>query len=717
MDIGPNGLVNTEAVRAILARFGFTESSAPSEDAIAEILAGLLSTPGDQLGGLPPTDMTMLVQGITTFSRFVSWARIIHSLDEPEGLVIAHDVRWDSFARAMLAAPQDGHFTAISGLWGAWAHRIRQLQILNGLLSVDPELFTFVMLPGRRVVTVDEVVSANNTVKSQAANVQDSTWNALDLIETMVQVADWDEGDVRQAVAALLEKAVKANADLVLMGLIQVPRPWNAIHSELVTKLLAMFLGGHSSHQLVFYRIWQLNRNFLLNALRNYYQENPRNVARVLDVAQELKVLDADNIQRNGNEFIRAALEFLDSKVKDDLSKPDPNAESTSMPLTVQSVALFLRVLRSNGDSMTPEEIDFFKVVRNLCLQLHPRLMNLAPGTEGQEPGLQVVTFPQDVHKETDGYYRQMYEGQISIEDLISLLQRSKVSEDPGDRQIFACMVHTLFDEYRCFEMYYPPKELGMTAVVFGSLIQHQLIDFIPLGIAIRYVLDALRSPPDSNMFQFGLQALLRFEERLPEWPQLGQALMSLPIAQQGHPEIARVVRDAMQGNGATNGNGQQQVNGIVASRGEEPKVPFTAINVDPLHHEMEPSDPTKTLQTSSSSLSTISHRATSMPSWANARKLLKPELYHWFSSYLVLQRISIEPKTMVYMPSSSTASTPLRSFVTSSRNIREGQDAAQLGQDGAVYNRAYFAQESRILAWRVDGGSQQAHPSSQHRL
>lgn len=64
-----------------------------------------------------------------------------------------------------------------------------------------------------------------------------------------------------------------------------------------------------------------------------------------------------------------------------------------------------------------------------------------------------------------------------------------------------------------------------MTAIVFGSLIQHALIDYIPLGIAIRYVLDALRNPPDSNMFRFGVQALMRFQNRLAEWPQLGQAL------------------------------------------------------------------------------------------------------------------------------------------------------------------------------------------------
>ena len=131
-----------------------------------------------------------------------------------------------------------------------------------------------------------------------------------------------------------------------------------------------------------------------------------------------------------------------------------------------------------------------------------------------------------------------------------------------------------------------------MTAVVFGSLIQHQLIDYIPLGIAIRYVLDALREAPESNMFKFGLQALLRFQDRLPEWPQLGQALLALPHVQQSHPDIARMVRAAMSGQAP-----QQQQNGggdgrELSAAPEEEKVPFTALNVDPILDAEEQREP-----------------------------------------------------------------------------------------------------------------------------
>ena len=121
--------------------------------------------------------------------------------------------------------------------------------------------------------------------------------------------------------------------------------------------------------------------------------------------------------------------------------------------------------------------------------------MNLAPGSD-QEPGFSVVTYATDIEAEVDGIYKQMYDEQITIDQVIQLLQQKKTSSNPRDHEIFSCMLHFLFDEYKFFQSFYPARELGMTGYLFGSLIQHQLVDYIPLGIAIRYVLDALQCPP-----------------------------------------------------------------------------------------------------------------------------------------------------------------------------------------------------------------------------
>ena len=78
-----------------------------------------------------------------------------------------------------------------------------------------------------------------------------------------------------------------------------------------------------------------------------------------------------------------------------------------------------------------------------------------------------------------------------------------------------------------------------MTDYLYGSLIQHQLVDYISLGIAIRYIFDTLTCPPDNNLFKFGLQALSHFENRLSEWQPLCHALLRLPHLMEARPELA----------------------------------------------------------------------------------------------------------------------------------------------------------------------------------
>lgn len=676
-DVGEYGTTDQNTVLAIFERFGISESNPPDEEKVSKLIAELLTIEVEQettrSEGERSSESIINAHTIINLiarltSQKISWYRVVRLIDVPEQLNFAFNADWKVLSSIFEFAPMEREQPTISALWGVWGHPVRQVQILDGLTSLskpeksgaNQQSFTFATQPVHSILTQSDV----NDASSDLLN---STWNARELIDTLIGLAELDNANVQASITALLEKGMTSNAVLVLIALYQKPQPWSQIHQELVKKLFAMFLVGHAHHQIAFKRLSEIDLGTLLDYLRASYNDSAMNISRILDVAQEVRIVDRlleshpfffamdfaalasrrdlldldkwlqKEINRNGSDFIRSALEFIDVKVKDDLSKQEPQAEHTSVPLTVHTVATFLRVLRSNGDNMSPEEIDYFKAVRNLCLQLHPRLMNLAPGTEGQEPGLTVVTFTPDVHTEVDGYYRQMYAEQISIEDLISLLQRFKASENERERQVFACMVHTLFDEYRCFEMYYPPRELAMTAIVFGSLIQHQLIDFIPLGIAIRYVLDALRNPPESNMFKFGVQALLRFQDRLPEWPQLGQALLSLPNVQQSHPEIARIVRAAADGTAIPSGN-----NGV--ANGLTSKSPFSAINVEPPPKGVSSQEPDE--QTSDKILFIVNNLSPSNlhDKLIEARRLIKPEIHQWLSSYLVLQRVSIEP-------------------------------------------------------------------------
>lgn len=69
-------------------------------------------------------------------------------------------------------------------------------------------------------------------------------------------------------------------------------------------------------------------------------------------------------------------------------------------------------------------------------------------------------------------------------------------------------------------------------ALLFGQLIHHSLVSSISLGIALRYVLEALRTPggSQSKMARFGATALKQFAGDLAQWPQYCQHLAQVGV-------------------------------------------------------------------------------------------------------------------------------------------------------------------------------------------
>ena len=152
-------------------------------------------------------------------------------------------------------------------------------------------------------------------------------------------------------------------------------------------------------------------------------------------------------------------------------------------------------------------------------------------------PGGESMQFPQDIEEEANSYFQKIYTDTTSIDEVVEVLKRFQKSESPREQSIYVCMVHNLFDEYRYFPKY-PDKPLRTTAVLFGALVQHQLVSNITLGMFLRYVLEALRKPPGSKMCTFGVTALMQFRPRLSEWPQYCQHLIGIPHIAQVLPDL-----------------------------------------------------------------------------------------------------------------------------------------------------------------------------------
>ena len=250
--------------------------------------------------------------------------------------------------------------------------------------------------------------------------------------------------------------------------------------------------------------------------------------------------------------------------------------------VSVENIAISLQILQaldasllSQPDSSGATIGDNLKAVTEACLSAHPSLRGTVPsenagGNSGNNiprgSGTPSPGSSDDVEEMATAYFQKIYTSEQSIGEVVEMLKRFKTSGNAKENEIFACMVHNLFDEYRFFSKY-PEKELRITGILFGTLIQEQLVSSITLGIALRYVLEALRKPPSpagstsssGKMFQFGMFALEQFKGRLHEWPQYCSHIVQIPHLKDGYADLVSEIESAMlesqnraQGNSAT---------------------------------------------------------------------------------------------------------------------------------------------------------------------
>ncbi|GAA6025465.1 hypothetical protein JCM8202_003622 [Rhodotorula sphaerocarpa] len=725
-----------ELVRSILGKFGGLQADDGVEMRVAQQMFELVeyaSREGEAGRGGGGVDVAGWVRGVHELQPALRWGDVIRAYDSPlrAGALPDHHFGLRAFAAVLQNSPSPqptaddphanpvssppglvsnaGGTSAVSGLWTAWTNPALQFTLLDrlvflasappagppGVAPPNSDLASLLNLSNlasvHKVVSLDDAGQSGPAIKALAQSVQNSPWNAFELVRTLVSLGGeaiqaGPNGEVAARVHELLDRGCKTNPELVLVALTQVEKPWNAVHSELVARLLSTFLTGHPAHQLVFLRLYQIDRQFLFAALRDFYAESEMNVTRIVDIAQDLKALDqvlelrpfvlaldlaalasrreylnlekwlTGQFQAHGSQLVRTALEFVGHKVQHELRRQevDNPPEPTTLALNAATIAVFMRVLRAHHELFTGGDVELFKEVRTQCLQLHPRLMNFSPKNTDSEPGMAVTAFSPEIEAECDALYKRMYEQEISVDKVVTALRQAKESDNQHDHEFFACFLHGLFDEHRFFNTY-PANELSLTASLFGDLIQYHLIDFVPLGIAVRYVLDALRNPPDSNWFRFGIQALARFQSRLSEWPQLAHSILSIPHVQQLHPDVANIAQQALlqreeNGGGAGAGApGGVDIGGLASETLESEQTPleperhaFTAIRVD--EDGGDPDAPDE--QTSDKILFIVNNLAPTNFDTKVKDMLdrIEPAHYAWFAHYLVAQRVSIEP-------------------------------------------------------------------------
>lgn len=155
------------------------------------------------------------------------------------------------------------------------------------------------------------------------------------------------------------------------------------------------------------------------------------------------------------------------------------------------------------------------------------------------------VNFPKEVEDEADSYFQKIYntdeKNSMTIDEVLAMLAQFKDSPKNKERDIFRCMIRNLFKEFP-FLAQYPPKELMITGELFGGIIANDYLKCFPLIGALRMMLDAIKKPPNARMFNFATTALDRFRNRLKEFPQFCQHIITAPPFAELPAELAKYI-------------------------------------------------------------------------------------------------------------------------------------------------------------------------------
>ncbi|KAF9433584.1 hypothetical protein BGZ76_009251 [Entomortierella beljakovae] len=687
-EAGPSCCKSVSSVNDIIRQAGYGNTNTVGEQDIACVLGMMVSR-----------QTKSSAENLWDFKNFatvvnkhnIDWVKVIQALDYPD-FRITDASGFEFIVNSFRISEKNGRLFPLEALWGQWNNADGQISLLKALVTAPPKLLEQELASSPRTFTRDQFTQLNIEIPSHASlELESSAWNCIPLVEAVMTLAD--SGD-HEDIKPLLDLGLKSHTELLFLGLVQLKNPWSAYHQDVVSKLLHVYLAGASAvAQFVQPLLWQVNQGLFVSGLLDLYDHDRSSLTKILKITEDFHILNKvlevksftfaidlavlaysrnllaldkwlqNRVAAGQDVFVRACLDFLSERILNDSHQNTP----MNKELPIETIVIFLQVLL--GSPMSPENSVILKNIHSACLQLHPQLTNVTP-VDGAAAGAE-TSFSAEVEQTTSDYYKRIYRGDISIAEMVDLMQRFKNSSDPQEQDIFACMIHDLFDEYRFFNTY-RERELSITSDLFGALIQNQLVSYIPLGIALRYVLDALRSPPGSRMFNFGAQALSRFQSRLQEWPTYCSHLLQIPHLQQVHPEIVRYIHNVLPSAtaAAQEGNHQpldltstvpiqtpvvQEVQrqivqvapvSIVSPKLTAPPV-FTSLNVDTLiagRDDIDYEAPNEQTQDKILFIVNNVSQTNIDIKLAEMKELLRESAYRWFSNYIVVKRASIEP-------------------------------------------------------------------------
>ena len=473
---------------------------------------------------------------------------IFDNLDNPN-FVIKEKKKFECFLNILksLEIIKNNNFDLFFDfIFKKWKNEENQIEFLHYLITnPQTETFTFKNFKGQRT---KQQFDLNFSISKSSNSFLIEPWTCIALLEVLLKLS---HGNNYIKVKELFDWPIQNIPEIIALGLMQIEqKPSDFLYDELIQEVLTLFMGNHMNSFSVIEEVWNTNKELVINAIANMYNSSPdlMNLSRILDITQKLKesllllvncndykfavnlaILAVkrdflhieqwlkERIETVGDDFILALLEYI----KDNLishCKTNTNNKETILEksqLTFESLAVILENLTSVKHTTNPKvslstEQQIQEVYKNIFETF--KELNLEPINS------------KEIEETANSIFQSMFKGETKVSDTIERLKHLKDSKSQKDREIYACMIHCLLDEYRFYHQY-PEKQLNIVSTLFGQIINNKLIDGVIETIALKYILEGIKKG-NGPLFIFGTTALQQFIDKLSGLPSYTSSLV-----------------------------------------------------------------------------------------------------------------------------------------------------------------------------------------------
>lgn len=641
----------------------------------AQVAAALLYT---SISRHPTFSPSMFVQCVRNEAPpLFSWNEVVAHFDQSELRV--SKFQFLAIYEALRPIAADG-FLDIQSMWGGiWANPETQLSFLSAFASLSSDQLNATTIPGLHPsFTLEDLAGPEFDPQGRALQAIKHPLVSLDALSAMFVVAlhGSEASDTLEA-KRLFQEVVVPNLDIFVVSGNGVPKPWPTLAVDTLHNLFDRFLYKFDANwDFVLESLWIKDRQWVAQRLVDAHAKAPLELHIILDHAIRHNWLDDLVSIANGFGLDLAALaharglldlskwEERNAPRKHDIAGPlltflnikaqhelEYQREGTlrSIMLPVKTISHFLRILQEWLPKAPTHELI---VVQRACITAYPRLINYADEYDDiiDANGAAKNSLPKVANDKMEEHYKRMYSDELQVKTVVEALERYKHSRDPLDQDIFACMIHGLFDEYALYHTY-PLEALATTAVLFGGIISHKLISDLPLQIGLGMILEAVRDyPTENSMYKFGLQALMQLFARLIEWPGFCSQLLQVPGLQGTEAwnkaeDVIRIKEEEQQDGIQLQLNGERSLtNGSIDDMfSAEPSLPqFSGVYVDPPPPGAE--DPDEETQDKIQFVLNNITNENLDAKFQELKDVINEDNQVWFAGHLVQERAKMQP-------------------------------------------------------------------------